>query len=234
MYRQDNYCYSAIAVMLLTMFACSLPGFLTGEQATATPAWTLTPQPTATLVPPTATIQPAQTSAPIDFCEDPKVADLIDRFVSAVETQNNSLLVELVHPHHGLTIRHNWWNPEVLFPMNKIPTIFTSSASYEWGHQDGSGLPIQGSFFDVIHPKLMDVFNSDYNRHCNTLEPGVASGGSAGLVIWPDAYQGVNYMALYRSAAVGDEVNWRTWAIGVVYEEGIPFVAYLVMYQWEI
>lgn len=166
---QGNFRNIAIAVTLLTMFACSLPGFLAGEQATPTPVWTLTPQRTATLIPATATSLPTQTSAPIAFCEDPMVADLIDRFVFAVENQNNSLLVETVHPHHGLAIRHNWWNPEVFFPMNKIPTIFTSSASYEWGHQDGSGFPIQGSFFEVIHPKLMDVFNSDFSLNCNTL-----------------------------------------------------------------
>jgi len=167
------------------------------------------------------------------FCSDPRVTNLINAFVSAVQSQDGAALAQLVSPTHGLTIRHNWWNPEVnLQGQSVLADLFTDTTSHDWGVQDGSGLPIQGPFKDEILPLLQDVFNGSYTQHCNDLANG--SGGTAGMVVWPFEYQNINYVALYRAGAPGDELNWRTWAIGVEFVKGQPYIAFLVQYHWEI
>jgi len=167
------------------------------------------------------------------FCRDPRTATLVNDFVTAIQTRNGEALAPLVSPTHGLTIRVSWWNPEVNFRGgNQFANIFVDPTIYEWGIQDGSGLPIQGSFSDEIVPWLDDVLDAEFNHYCNDLENG--SGGSAGFTLWPYAYQNINYVALYRVAAPGDELNWRTWVAGITYHQGQPYIAFLVQYHWEI
>jgi len=166
------------------------------------------------------------------FCADQRIDQLLDDFVTAIQTQDGATLAQIVSPTHGLTLRHNWWNPEVHYSPSVIANLFSDATAYDWGVQDGSGYPIQGSFAEVALLQLLDVFNADYTRYCNDLENG--SGGSAGYVIWPFEYGNLNYVALYRAALTGDELNWRTWAVGIEYVFNDPYIAFLVNYQWEI
>ena len=168
-----------------------------------------------------------------DFCGDPRVNVLMDEFVAALQARDGGALSQLVSPAHGLSIRVSWWNPEVNFRgPDQVANIFADPQVYDWGIQDGSGFPIQGSFSDEIVPWLDDVLNAEFSRHCNDLENG--SGASAGFIIWPYEYQNINDVALYRAAAPGEELNWRTWAVGVTYHQGRPYIAFLVQYHWEI
>jgi len=168
-----------------------------------------------------------------DFCNDLRVTALLDSFVAAVQTRDGEALGQLVSPTHGLTIRVSWWNPEVKFrSQNEVSNIFNSAAVHDWGIQDGSGRPIQGSFSDEVLPWMDDVFNGEYHSNCNDLENG--SGPSAGFVIWPFEYQNINYVAQYRSAPADQEFDWRTWAIGISYHQGQPYISFMVQYHWEI
>jgi hypothetical protein len=168
------------------------------------------------------------------FCNDNRVTTMINQFIVAVQSRNGSALSGLISPTHGLSIRHEWWNPEVNLKDRGIADqIFDDTSSFNWGVQDGSGEPIMGSFRDVILPKLDDVFNQATQK-CNTLDQGLTSGGTAGFVTWPFEYANVNYIALYRQALPGDDLNWRTWAIGIEYVLGEPYIAFLVQYHWEI
>ncbi len=168
-----------------------------------------------------------------DFCGDPLVAVLLDEFVAALQARDGGALGQFVSPAHGLSIRVSWWNPEVNFRgPDQVANIFADPKAYDWGIQDGSGFPIQGSFSDEIVPWLDDVLNAEFSRHCNDLENG--SGASAGFIIWPYEYQNINYVALYRAAAPGEELDWRTWAVGIAYHQGQPYIAFLVQYHWEI
>ena len=169
---------------------------------------------------------------PQAFCQDERVGLLIDRFILALQAQDGRAIVSLISPIHGLTIRVSWWNPEVNFPFNEIGQIFTDDQSQNWGVQDGSGSPIVGSFSEVVFPLLQEVVNSPFSSHCNDIEGG--TGGSAGWILWPYEYRNINFVALYREALPGDELNWRTWAIGVEYVAGEPTIAFLVQYHWEI
>ena len=168
------------------------------------------------------------------FCNEPAVRELLQNFVVTLRTEDGEALRELISPKTGLLVRLAWWNNEVDFSRpDVLESIFEQETAREWGLQSGSGAPQVGSFSEVALPDLHDVLDGDFSRHCNTLEHGVASGNTAGLVIWPFEYTNVNYIALYREAAQGDEFNWRTWVVGIEYLQGEPFVAMLVQYQWE-
>jgi hypothetical protein len=168
-----------------------------------------------------------------EFCNDPRLDALLNDFVSAVNSRDGAALAPLISPTHGLTIRVNWWNPEVNFKgPNQIETLFDDARPHDWGIQDGSGRPIQGAFKDEVLPWLDDVLAQNFSRHCNDLENG--SGGSAGFILWPFEVHNMNYMALYRAPQPGDELNWRTWAVGISYHQGQPYIAFLVQYHWEI
>jgi hypothetical protein len=167
------------------------------------------------------------------FCADSNVTALITQFMSAMQTRDGEKLAQLVSPRRGLIIRHEWWNPDVQFlGQEAIKNIFNDPTSRDWGTQEVSGLPINGSFKDEILPKIDDV-QSGSVQTCNSFEEGLSSGGSSGYIQWPFEYTNFNYMAIYRAAQAGDELNWRTWAIGVEYVHGIPYVALLVQYHWE-
>jgi len=172
---------------------------------------------------------------PQAFCDDERVGKLLDDFAQAVKNQDGEALARLVSPVQGLTMQHNWWNPAVkLDSPEAIKNLFFSTTDFDWGTADGSGLPLVGPFKEVILPKLQDVINADYTRHCNILESGTSAGGTAGLLTWPAEYANLNTMALFRAAAAGDEMNWRTWVVGIDYVGGTPYLSVLVQYGWEI
>jgi len=173
-------------------------------------------------------------ASPEDVCADERVHQLLMDFENAVRLRDGEALAQLVSPTHGLMIRHEWWNPQVTFQPGEVAILFEDTRSHDWGIADGSGLPIQGSFQEVILPRLLDVLESNYTMHCNTLETGVATGGTAGLVILPYEYANFRYYAFYRAGSVGMEMDWRTWAIGIEYVNGKPRIVFLVQYHWEI
>jgi hypothetical protein len=172
---------------------------------------------------------------PQAFCDDERIGKLVDSFVQAIKTQDGEALSRLVSPVHGLTIQHNWWNPPVkLDSSDVIRNIFFSTTDFDWGTADGSGEPLVGPFKDIILPKLQDVVGTEFTRHCNILESGTSAGGTAGSLTWPAEYANMNYEALYRAAPAGDEMNWRTWVVGFDYVGGVPYIASVVQYAWEI
>ena len=172
---------------------------------------------------------------PQAFCDDERVGKLIDNFVQAVKIQDGEVLAKLVSPVHSLTIQHNWWNPAVKLDSSEaIKNLFFSTTDFDWGTADGSGLPLVGPFKEFILPKLQDVLNVEYSRHCNVLESGTSAGGTTGTLTWPVEYANLNYMALFRTAPAGEEMNWRTWVVGVDYVGGVPYIAVIVQYAWEI
>jgi hypothetical protein len=171
---------------------------------------------------------------PESFCVDPRVDALVSDFFAALAAGDAEVLAELVSPVHGLTIRYGWASPEVNFSPASVATLLSNSESFNWGIQEGSGQPLEGTFTEVVLPRLNDVQIDKASRRCNTLETGVATGGTTAKVVWPEEYANINYMAVYRAALPGDEMNWRTWAVGIEYADSLPYVAFLVQYQWEI
>lgn len=175
-----------------------------------------------------------QTNA-AQVCADPQVGALLDQLISAVRDRDGRLLATLVSPWHGLTIHHNVWNPAVQFDDPEvISVLFESSVDYDWGTHEASGEALIGPFKEYILPRLEDVLLQNHTRNCNTLERGVATGGTTGYVYWPYDYASLNYVALFRPPPPEQELDWRTWAIGIDYIDGKPYLAVLIQFYWEI
>lgn len=168
------------------------------------------------------------------FCLDSRMDGFINQFADAIKERDGEKFMKLISPVHGLTVRHEWWNPEVRFPAGeKQVGIITDPSSYDWGMQGGSGLPIQGSFQDIIVP-LLDEELAQYSSHCNTLEQGVAASGSGGFTEWPFEYANFNYYSLYHSPSESDGLDWRTLALGFEFLGDQPYLVVMVHYHWEI
>jgi hypothetical protein len=169
------------------------------------------------------------------FCQDGRVVSLLDRFSQAINNQEGGELAAISSPTHGLIVQLNWWNPAVEFNSAEvIKNLFISTTSYDWGVADGSGIPVTGSFKDNVLPVLGDITTREHTSICNVLESGVSAGGTAGLLTWPVEYQNLNYVALYRAAPEEQEFDWRTWVVGIEYVDGVPYIAVLIQYNWEI
>lgn len=174
-------------------------------------------------------------SEPGRICEDPNVGDLLDQFTTAVREKDGRQLSRLVSPMHGLTIQHNLWNPPILLDDPQVVSmLFTSTVDYDWGVSDGSGDPLIGSFQSLVLPKIEDVLLQSHTRHCNTLDRDIATGPTAGFVYWPYDYDSLDFIALYRPAPADQELDWRTWAVGIEYVDDKPYIAVLIQFHWEI
>lgn len=167
------------------------------------------------------------------FCSDPRVGQMLDQFVLAVRAQDGAALVRVISPMHGLRIlRYQNSTPVVLVKDQEISELFTSTTDYEWGEDPASGAQVTGSFKDTILPNLLDVLSGSATRYCNTLEKGLATGNIAADLAWPFDYSALNYVAMARPAPADQELNWRTWAAGIDYVSGVPYLAVLVQYYY--
>ncbi|GAB4477150.1 MAG: hypothetical protein Kow00124_20060 [Anaerolineae bacterium] len=165
------------------------------------------------------------------FCTDMRAEQLIADLRRAVSTGDGVGLARLVHPSRGLLIRHNWWNPEVVIPYDEVERFFVDDRPRDWGIYDGSGLPITGGTAEVIVPLLQRDLIEGAQVTCGML----LGGATAGLVILPPEYEALNFYSVYRPAPGGDDTfDWGTWAVGIEYHSGQPYLAYLIHYQWEI
>lgn len=165
------------------------------------------------------------------FCADLRIPELANQFILAIKERDGGKLSELVSPKRGLIIRHDWWNPEINIGFSSVPSLFLDPSPLAWGVNRDSELAIEGTFQEVILPLLEDVFSVAPEFHCSEL--GV--GSTAQDAIWPTDYSNINYMSFHRAAPEpGSQLNWRTWALGIEYLDGEPFLALLILYRGEI
>ncbi len=112
-----------------------------------------------------------------------------------------------------------------------MDTIFDDPASASWGTADGSGLPIEGSFSEVMLPRLQQDLSGAQELACDDF----LYGPTAGMVTLPDGYSPVHFYTLYRPAAEGQiEFEWGAWAVGVELWQGEYYLRYLIHYDYEI
>jgi len=167
---------------------------------------------------------------PDAFCQDPRPVDLANRFILALQSENGAQLAQLASPKRGLIIRHDWWNPEVITELGSLPHLFQDGTEQDWGINRDSELSITGSFGEVILPQLRDVFVVAPSFSCNR----IATGNTAEDVAWPAEYTNLNFISFHRAAPSPSSLNWRTWALGIEYVNGSPYLAVLVQYRGEI
>ncbi len=163
------------------------------------------------------------------FCADERVKTLLTDFGTAVKNADGAALTALVSPKHGLDVRLITTNNAVNYPKDDVGTIFTSSTVQNWGTGLGSdATKISGTFADTIQPKLLEVYNTNYELTCNDTSKIV---GPANLTTWPSAYATINFYSLYKPAAAADAKDWRNLLIGIEYVDAKPYLFSVVNFQ---
>lgn len=168
--------------------------------------------------------------SPEAFCEDQKVIDLLNhfrRFIEGDETYQFSTFTSEVR---GLNFRLNWYSPEIHFNKDGIDDLQSNLNEYDWGILADSGLAVNGTFPDVIYPKLEEVISGTPEYTCNHIQSGTTNGE----VIWPEELSNLNYYGVYLPPENGNSFAWRSWAIGIEYVFGEPFIAVLIHYSSEL
>ncbi len=167
--------------------------------------------------------------APDAFCADARVASLLTNLGAALTTSNGTSLAALASPVHGVDVRLWRHESNINFPPENLRWVFDSTYSHSWGAAPGSGFPVSGSFKDVVLPRLLEVFNSPYEKTCN--DAGIAAAFS--MEPWPVEYSAINYFQVLKPATPGIDMDWRIWLVGVEYVGGQPYVFTLIHYEWE-
>jgi len=168
---------------------------------------------------------------PEAFCKDPRVPALIDTFLAAVHDRSGEALARTISPRRGLLLRHDWWNPEIVIPLLEVGDLMQRIDEAEWGIQRGSGAPIVGSFRDRWLPELDALIAATPQQACDEL----LSADTNITAEWPDEYARMNYLSYHISAPdPGTKFNWRSWAVGIEYVDGVPFIAILIRYQGDL
>ncbi len=157
----------------------------------------------------------SQQVAPDALCTDARGKALVDAFAQAVVERNGEALAELLSPLHGLTLQWTWWGPGVFFSPQEARTLFESATTYQWGRRAEDGLPVEGTFAEVVAPALQNVLGEDFQRRCNSLEE------EPGVYAWP--YSNLPYVLLSSGQ--------NAWAVGVVWFEDSPYLSVLVQYR---
>jgi len=204
------------------------PTALTTSTLTSPPTLIATNSAVATLISSTsASVIFATQISPADFCADPQPQALINHFKSALQTSNGTLLASLVSPLHGMDARLYRNQRVVNYDQQEAQLLFDSTDKIDWGAAP-SGLVTKGSFNDVIIPALLKVFNKDYTLDCDQVQVG----GASYKATWP--YAGINFYSVYFAGAPnGNNLDWRTWLIGMEYVKGQPYLYAILQFFWE-
>ena len=168
--------------------------------------------------------------APVAFCGDGMVSALLDAAAEAFSSSDGSALASLVSPIHGLDVRVWRWGTVANYSREEAQLVFDSTYEIAWGPAPGSGLETNGSFREVVLPRLLDVLSKPHEPHCND----ALDLATFALEPWPAEYTNVNFQNLYR---LGSEqyggLDWRAWLAGVEYVDGKPYLFALIHFQWE-
>ncbi|WP_322801745.1 SH3 domain-containing protein [Thermoflexus sp.] len=162
------------------------------------------------------------------FCADPQVSALLDRLEAAIRGRDGPALAALISPIHGLRIHVSRISDPVLIRPEQAATLFTDETPIRWGVHPASATEIVGPFRQAVLPDLLDVIGRPHERHCGLLVPPVTYQPA-----WPEFYQGFRFYSLHRPGTPGNELDWRTWVVGIAYMNGHPYVAVLMQFFWE-
>lgn len=165
-----------------------------------------------------------------EFCQDERIPGVLAHIGQAIEARNGQSLSEYVNPERGLIIRHDWWNPEVVIPYERVPRLFEEQKDLDWGVISGGEFHIQGSFDELIRPLILETITQG-KPVCNELP----TGGTTRPAIWPGEYVSLQYYAFHRpSPEGGNPFNWQTWAFTFEYIDGRPYLTVLVQFHGDI
>ncbi len=159
------------------------------------------------------------------FCSDTRVTALLTNLGAALKNVDGVALAALVSPKHGLDIRLVSNNAPVNYPQATASSIFTDTTTQNWGPAGASDVRVNGTFMDIIQPKLLDVYNSSYQLSCND-----ASRLGRVNQPWPSEYTTINYYSIYKPST-GDAPSWRDFLVGIEYVNGQPYLFSLIYFE---
>jgi len=189
----------------------------------------LSPTDTPSLSPTAPNVTPAFTplaSSGQSICSDPSVMVLLDTFKTAILNSDGSLLRSIVSP-DGIEVRYYRNGNTITYTPYQAGFLFETTYEANWGSDPASGLEKRGSFHDVVVPSLVQLFNQPYTLHCNDLKHGGASYELTWL--YNDGFYAIHFPGTEQNGYL----DWRTWAAGVKYNGGKPYLYALVQYFWE-
>jgi hypothetical protein len=121
---------------------------------------------------------------------------------------------------------------------NGIPKVYDAEEAgfvfgrldvVNWGLGPGSGLPVEGSFSELVQPDLYAVLEAAHETNCDS----ITLGGASYPAEWPFRWKNIHYYSLYKPGSADVELDWMTWVAGVEYVDGVPYLFSLTRYTWE-
>jgi hypothetical protein len=225
-----------LALLLSGGAACTRsPGDSGGASdisATITPeptsAWTQRPDAGASGQPLPAGSHAPEPPRAAEFCSQSGPVSLLGKLQTALTTQDGALLAALVDPEHGMDTQLIRNGRIINYDRAHAQHLFSSDYAPVWGSGAGSGLPVIGSFRDLVAPALLDVLTSDYTLDCDRIRTGGATYEAA----WP--YAGIDfYSAFYPGTEKNGRLDWRTWLFGIRMVNGEPYLYAILQLRWE-
>ena len=239
MHKQINPVALAILCVVVITSGCTFqlsrnsaslptPTIVTTSTLTSPPTLVATNTAIATLISTSSVSSNSATQISLaDFCADSEAQTLINNFKSAMQTSDGSLLATLVSPIQGMDARLYRNGRVVNYDQQHAQFLLGSTFVVDWGAAV-SGLETKGSFNDVIVPALLKVFNKDYTLTCDQVQVG----GATYKATWP--YPGINFYSVYFAGTPNsNNLDWRTWLIGMEYVKGQPYLYAIMQFFWE-
>ena len=113
--------------------------------------------------------------------EEIPIAQMANDIVHALEARDLETVAKFVHPDKGVRfspyafIWKNWEDLDLVFSAEKLKTAFEEEVAfddrtvYNWGEYDGTGKPIELTFYDYFYDFVYDAFytcphNIGYNE----------------------------------------------------------------------
>jgi hypothetical protein len=213
------------------LVGCAAPATQTSPLATITPTLFIS-TPTSLLtpgVPGGVTPAPGGTAAPnpSTICNNDQVSTLIESFRTAVLNSDGSQLSSLVSPARGMDVARFRDGTVITYKPEHARFLFETTFEVDWGPAPGSGEATRGPFHEIILPELIKVLNQPYTLHCNEL----MHGGATYELDWP--YQGEFYSIYFPGTQANGNMDWYTWAMGIEYVSGKPYIYALIPFFWE-
>ncbi len=116
----------------------------------------------------------------------------------------------------------------VNYDQQHVQLLFDPTYIIDWGAAPVTGLETKGSFAEVTVPALLKVFNKDYTLDCDQVQVG----GATYKATWP--YRGINFYSVYFAGTPNsNNLDWRTWLIGMEYVRGQPYLYAIMQFFWE-
>lgn len=169
-----------------------------------------------------------------DFAADPRVGELLDRFVDIVKADGD---LRPVMSQRGLYVSHH--GDPLRFAPAELATILTDTTTYQWpsnalSQDDPEFAQIPGKTFAAA---VADSFVSAYDdpdTSTTVNEPIEAGNGRLPEYAIPFEFEPFNYIGVHDS---GDNpeyggLDWVTWYVSIDYENGNPVIIGMTIDQW--